>query len=267
MSGAMSGGMMVRLSKRMQALASMVTPGGVLADVGCDHGLLSVYLVKEGVVERAIATDLREGPLKRARESISAYCCQDRIETRLSDGLSALRPKEAEHILIAGMGGGIVLHILRDGEETARAAKELILQPQSEIYEVRRFLWEQGYRLMDEDMVEEDGKFYPMMKVSGQKTGRVCGGEKTSCAEGASAMETVSGAPAPTEEELLFGKLLLERRHPVLRRYLEREKAVHETLKASMERMEAPGERALLRKKEISRRLDVISRALERWNR
>ena len=125
MSGAMSGGMMVRLSKRMQALASMVTPGGVLADVGCDHGLLSVYLVKEGVVERAIATDLREGPLKRARESISAYCCQDRIETRLSDGLSALRPKEAEHILIAGMGGGIVLHILRDGEETARAAKEL----------------------------------------------------------------------------------------------------------------------------------------------
>lgn len=236
----------LRLSKRMQMLADLVSPGGVLADVGCDHGLLPIYLTGMEKIQRAIAMDLRIGPLERARENITFYGCGDRIETRLSDGLEKLEPGEADHILIAGMGGGIILHILRDGAHAAKTAKELILQPQSEIERVRLFLWEQGYRILEEDMTEEDQKFYPALKVvfvgdSENKTGR------------------------PTAEELLFGPCLINKRHPVLKSCLKREQEIYSKLKESMDRLDAPGERTLLRARQIERRLDLILQTLQEF--
>lgn len=243
--------MTVRLSKRMRMLADLVSAGNVLADVGCDHGLLPIYLVSTGKVRRAIAMDLRPGPLERARENIRAYCCEDRVETRLSDGLENIAPEEADRILIAGMGGGIMLHILRKGAKSAQAA-ELILQPQSEIYEVRRFLWEQGYDILAEEIVEEDGKFYPAMRaVFRGGSGERLPEERTA---------------APAEEELLFGAHLIQRRHPVLKDYLKREEAVYRKLKASMEQLKDPGEKTLRRAEEIDRRLTVIVRTLERFD-
>lgn len=85
----------VILSNRMQALTDMVTPGTVITDVGCDHGFVSVYLVQRGLSPRVIAMDVRSGPLERAREHIREYGLQDRIETRLSDGLHGLKTGEA----------------------------------------------------------------------------------------------------------------------------------------------------------------------------
>ena len=85
----------VILSNRMQALTDMVTPGTVITDVGCDHGFVSVYLVQKGLSPRVIAMDVRSGPLERAREHIREYGLQDRIETRLSDGLHGLKTGEA----------------------------------------------------------------------------------------------------------------------------------------------------------------------------
>ena len=251
---------MVRLSKRMEALAALVSPGEVLADVGCDHGFLSIYLVQTDVVKRAVAMDVREGPLERAAEHIAEYGCAGQIETRLSDGLDALEPAEADRILIAGMGGGLILHILERNEEKARSAEELILQPQSEITAVRRYLWQQGYRVLAEDMVEEDGKFYPMMKVSW--TG------------GADPREDVPGRP--TEADLRFGALLIRQRHPVLRRYLQREMEVQERVAAQLrvaqlraaegteERSEEALERIRARYEEVLRYLALLQQTLER---
>ena len=149
----------------MKAVAAMVTPGHVLCDVGTDHGYVPIALIQKQLIPRAIAMDINPGPLERAKEHIGLYELGEYIETRLSDGVAALQEGEADSIVVAGMGGELVIHILTEGEAICRKAKELILQPQSDIWKVRRFLRENKYQIVDEDMVFEEGKYYPMMKV------------------------------------------------------------------------------------------------------
>ena len=136
---------MIKLSKRMKAAASMVTTGNVLADIGTDHGYVPIALVQRGRIPSAIAMDINKGPLEKAREHIVMCNLQDKIETRLSDGTKALTVGEADSILIAGMGGELVLHILREGEAVCHSAKELVLQPQSDVHKVREYLRNNGY--------------------------------------------------------------------------------------------------------------------------
>ncbi len=156
---------MKNLSQRLLHLADMVTEGSVLADIGTDHAYVPIYLLKTGRIRRAFAMDIGSGPLLRAREHVEAYGLGDYITLRLSDGAAALEKGEADSVLIAGMGGGVTLHILREGEEVIASAKELILQPQSEMDKVRRYLYEKGYVIDREDMVLEDGKYYSMMHI------------------------------------------------------------------------------------------------------
>lgn len=205
---------MVKLSNRLLAVASFVTNGNVLADVGTDHGYIPIYLLQEKRIPRAIAMDINEGPLQRAKEHIDIYGLKDYIETRLSDGVAALTPGEVDTILVAGMGGGLVMHILEEGKEVCRQAKELILQPQSELERVREYLWLNGYVILEEDMVLEDEKFYPMMRVRYQNE------IDMECAEC-----------------LLFcryGKQLLEQKHVVLKEYLEREEKLYSEILANL---------------------------------
>ena len=125
----------------------MVTTGGILADIGTDHAYVPIALVQRQKIKGAIAMDINEGPLARAQEHIRAARLEEYIQTRLSDGAEALLPNEADSILIAGMGGELILHILTEGESVCSTAKELILQPQSEIHKVREYLRQhQTYR-------------------------------------------------------------------------------------------------------------------------
>lgn len=156
---------MIKLSKRMEAVSSMVTPGHILADIGTDHGYVPIALVQTKKIPGAIAMDVNKGPLQRAREHIAECSLEDYIQTRLSDGVKELEAGEADTILIAGMGGELVVRILSEGKEVCRNAKELVLQPQSELEKVRRYLREENYKIIDEDMIIEDGKYYPMMRV------------------------------------------------------------------------------------------------------
>lgn len=149
----------------MKAVASMVTPGNVLADIGTDHGYVPISLVQRKKIPRAIAMDVNKGPLKRACEHIAEHQLEAYIETRLSDGVKKLEVGEVDTILIAGMGGELVIRILTEGAKVCRKAKELVLQPQSELAKVRQFLRENKYDIIDEDMVIEDGKYYPMIKA------------------------------------------------------------------------------------------------------
>ena len=155
----------MELSKRLKAVAELVTPGMRLADVGTDHGYIPIALVQTGKVSRAIAMDINKGPLERAKEHIREHGLEGKIQTRLSDGLKNLQMNEADCMIAAGMGGGLVIRILSEERDTAGSLKELILQPQSEIDSVRKYLTEEGYRIVAEDMVYEDGKYYPMMKA------------------------------------------------------------------------------------------------------
>ena len=155
----------MQLSQRLSSVASMVTAGNCLADVGTDHGYVPIYLYERNVIPHAIAMDVNIGPLERATLHIAESGMKEAIETRLSDGLAALKPGEADSVVIAGMGGPLIIRILSAYPEVTDSLKELILQPQSEISEVRIWLYEQGYEIVEEHMVFEDGKYYPMFKA------------------------------------------------------------------------------------------------------
>ena len=159
----------MNISKRLSRLAAMVTEGSRLADVGTDHGYVPLCLYRQGRIPSAIAMDINEGPLERARAHIREAGLEHYIETRLSDGLHALRAGEADTVLIAGMGGGLTERILTDGKGVLETVRELVLQPQSEIWRVRRFLCENGWRIVCEDIVLDEGKYYPIFRaVKGQ---------------------------------------------------------------------------------------------------
>ena len=192
---------MVQLSQRLQAVANLVGETGVVADIGTDHGYIPVYLVLAGKAEKAIAMDVNQGPLQRALEHIRQYHLQEQIEIRLSDGVKELQPKEVQTIVIAGMGGALMMRILTEGADVAHMAKRLVLQPQSELSAFRHFLADQGYKILEEDMVHEDGKFYSMMAASW-------------------AGEHGDGTVQMAEPEYKYGPLLLADRHPILRQYL-----------------------------------------------
>lgn len=196
--------MAIRLSKRLTALANMVTDGNRLADIGTDHGYIPIYLCQTGKIPSALAMDIGKGPLQQAQTHIAEHGLSEQIKTRLSDGMAALQFGEADTILIAGMGGGLVMKILSEGAEKLTGKEELILQPQSEIALVREFLRVRNFQILNEDMILEDGKYYPMMKVSQQKA-----------AEQAKIL--------PQEVADAFGPVLLQKRHPVLKEWLERE--------------------------------------------
>lgn len=226
----------MELSKRLKAVAELVTPGMRLADVGTDHGYIPIYLTEAGVIPSAIAMDINKGPLERAKEHIREHGLEGKIQTRLSDGLKNLQMNEADCMIAAGMGGGLVIRILSEERDTAGSLKELILQPQSEIDSVRRYLTEEGYRIVAEDMVYEDGKYYPMMKA-------------VPCMAGA-------GEIPYSEEELEFGRVLLQQAHPVLGQFLEREMEIQNRILSALESQESV--RAKKRMEEISYRIEWI---------
>ncbi len=155
----------VVLSKRLQAVAAMVTAGNSVCDVGCDHGLVPIWLVEHGISPRVLAMDVRSGPLGAAGEHIAEHGLESLIETRLSDGLHNYNVGEADTLICAGMGGGLMMRILSEDRDKTASFRELILQPQSEIERFRAGLREMGYQIADEQMIEEDGKFYPMMRI------------------------------------------------------------------------------------------------------
>lgn len=231
----------VELSARLKALTQMVTVGNRVCDVGCDHGFVSIYLVQAGISPGAIAMDVRSGPLSRAKEHIMQWELNDYIETRLSDGVEALRIGEADTLICAGMGGRLMMKILTEGDEKCRAFQELILQPQSEIMQFRVFLRDAGYIILEEDMVEEDGKYYFLMKAA------------PATKKGAGEMVV-----PPVYDQ--FGKDLLLRKHPVLLRYLKYRKNVVEGILGQLLTEKSDGARS--RFTEMKRELSEIESAL-----
>lgn len=155
----------MEISVRLKTIVSLVTPKNRVADIGCDHGYISIYLVKEEISPYVIAMDINKGPLERAKENSEKYGVSSYIETRLSDGATGLLEGEVETLICAGMGGRLMIRILEDSIKKVNQMKELILQPQSELEYFRKSLKEMNMTIIKEKMVLEDGKYYPMMKV------------------------------------------------------------------------------------------------------
>lgn len=229
----------VSLTHRMQAVADMVTPGSRVADVGCDHGYVSIYLIQQKRAEHVLAMDINEGPLLRAAQHVEEALLRSYITLRLSDGLCGFVKGEADTLICAGMGGRLMQRILEREPDKTESLRELILQPQSEIALFRHFLTDKGYSIVAEDMILEEGKFYPVMKAV--RTGK-------------------AGTLSETEER--FGPVLLMCRHPVLKQYLafEWEKGI----KLEKELMSLKeSSRILERLADVRREMEFVKQAAE----
>lgn len=244
------------LSDRLQAIADMVTVGNRVCDVGCDHGFVPIYLIKQGISPKVIAMDVNEGPIKRAIAHIQEYGAGAYIETRLSDGLRSFREGEADSLICAGMGGRLMMRILQEDEAKTASFKEMILQPQSELQQFRCFLRSHGYLIVEENMIEEDGKFYPMMKA--------VKGEKESLIQCDNLPRTLSGELVwRNQMEDRYGAVLLKKKSIVLYRYLEREKHTYEEILKKLNGYVKDEDRKNSRYEEVEMKLRDCIRVME----
>lgn len=195
-----------QLPKRLETIIERMPASGCIADIGCDHAYVAIEAVRRGKAARALACDVRKGPLQQAAEHILCAGLAGKIETRLSDGLEKVAPGEADCVIIAGMGGPLMERILQ-----GRLADfgHFVLSPQSEIPHFRRFLLAEGMRIDEETMLIDEGKYYVILNVSQRA-------------------DAPSDPMYVTEEDFLYGGRLLRRLDPVLKSFLEKEKTRYE---------------------------------------
>lgn len=202
---------MLKLSKRLLTVAQQVDSCHTLADVGCDHGYLPIYLYKNNIIEKALCCDKSKGSLDKAAANILMYGLEKNIVTVLGDGLKNIGDETVNAVVIAGMGGILTNRILNDSLKKVSLAGQLILQPQLHIDGVRRFIHTIGFKISNEEMVFEDGKYYTIIK----------------CEKGVD--EKYS------ETEYLTGKILIDKKSPVLKQFLLNEIIRIESLLSTIE--------------------------------
>lgn len=230
---------MQELSKRLFVVADMVDQGSVVADIGTDHAYIPIYLIQQGICKKAIAMDVNKGPLERAKAHIAEYGLKEQIATRLSDGLNQISEEEADTYVMAGMGGPLMVTILKNRMDLLQKGKTLVLQPQSEIWKIREFLVRNQYEIIQEEMFLDMGKTYVAMK----------------------AVKSKKKVPSYTKAQYIFGKLLLAHLNPELFRYLQKQKKVYEDLVYKLN--QSISEQTKLRKAECEQMLVYIDEALK----
>lgn len=149
-----------KLGARLALCADLVRPGSALCDVGTDHAYLPIWLLKMGRAPRALACDVNSGPLEAARRDGEKYQVGEGLTLRLSDGLRQVAPEEAEDIVIAGMGGELILRIVEETPWLREGDKRLILQPMSSVPELRQGLQRLNYAVLEEYAVQDGEKVY-----------------------------------------------------------------------------------------------------------
>ncbi len=186
----------MRLSQRLLSVANE-TQYKTIADIGTDHAFVPIYLIKEGKINKALACDVSKGSLEKAKINIEQNRLDEHIITRLSDGLKAIKPNEAETVILAGMGGMLINDILKESPAVLDTVKQLILQPQKDVPPVRKCIHSLGFSIVNEIMLFEAGVYYNIINCH-------------------------KGSEAPySEKEYLFGKILLERKDAILKEYLQ----------------------------------------------
>ncbi len=161
---------MSALSKRLTLCAELVAGGGTVCDVGTDHALLPVYLVENGLCERAYACDIAQGPLKSARKSVEASRCADKILIIQSNGLDNIPPEGVSDVVIAGMGGELIIDIISRAE-WLKAGVNLVLQPNTREQELISWLCENGYEILCQQACEDGGFMYTAIRA--EYTGKI----------------------------------------------------------------------------------------------
>lgn len=192
----------LKISKRLLAAAELSRNGVRIADVGTDHAYLPIYLLCEGKISGGVVTDINKGPIERARAHISEYMASDKLTAIQCDGLSAVEPHSVDDIFILGMGGELIAKIISEAEWTKDSGVRLILQPMTHPEILRGFLLDNGYEIISETLVRDE-KIYQLMAA--EYSGKT---EQYNCLE------------------LMFGKINLKEKTPLLCELLDRTERV-----------------------------------------
>lgn len=150
---------------RLECIKSMVPKCNVAADIGTDHGYIAEMLLRENIANKVIATDLNKGPLQRAIEYLTQKNLDSYCNFRLGSGLTVLKEGEAEAVIIAGMGGELISNILDISKEISHSIKYFVLQPMTGVDKLRKYLYENNYKIVDENIVKEYHHYYFIIKV------------------------------------------------------------------------------------------------------
>ena len=230
----------MELSERLKTVAGLVKYRSI-ADIGTDHGYIPCYLAYQNNIDKAIACDVNKGPLNKASENVTHYGFEDIIETRLGSGLELLNKGEADTVIIAGMGGILICDILKNGTDKLEDVKQLILQPQRDIYSVRKLIHQLGFKIDEEKMLCEGGKYYNIISA-------------------------VKGSEFYTDElYYYFGKKLIESKSSVLKEYVTlRLNKYQNILENAITKTESNADMTEL-KKSVNMFLEVLKRYDMQW--
>lgn len=228
---------MIRLSRRLQAIADFIPIGFRVADVGTDHAFLPCYLVQNGLIPSGIGIDIRKGPLESAERTVNACQLKDKISLRFGNGLAPLQAGEVEAAIIAGMGGNTIIEILDGSPQVVDVLQCLILQPMSGAENLRGWLTEHAWCITNEELLQEDGHYYQIIKaVPGQ-------------------------GQSLTEMERLYGPLLIARKHPLLPELIEKDLAALQDIKKQLAKSQSID--AMSRSQELRRKVELIKELRE----
>lgn len=227
---------MPKLSKRLQAIADFVPQGAITADIGTDHALLPMALIKTGRCPYVIASDLNKGPYEAARKQLEAEPFGRQIDLRFGDGLNVLNPGEVNCIVIAGMGGEAISTILEARPDVLAPVELLILQPMTDSDKLRVWLVKHGWTVVNEQLIEEDERIYEI--IVAQK-GRY-----------------------QTDDllELEIGPILLARPDPLLEKLLQQRLDRMERAYREMEHSQTPEGKS--KRDQVYRRMEEIRRLI-----
>jgi len=227
----------MQLSRRLAALVQYVPPNTIIADIGTDHAQVPVYLVKNGICFRAVAGDLNSGPVESARETVRLYGLEEKIDIRQGDGLEIVKPGEVDVVIAAGMGGLLMTRILERGREVLKSLQRLVVQPNNNPGLLRSWLVKNGWGIVDEELVQESGKFYPVI-VAEQNRGSYAG-------------DSLS---------LEIGPCLLKKGGPLVQKFLEKKKRDYSKILDTLSK--SSNSEAAKKKKEIEKLLAGVKEVL-----
>lgn len=186
---------MIKLSKRLEVISSLVPVNASVLDIGCDHALLSIYLYQKG--NKVIASDINENALNNAKENIKKYNAN--IDTRLGDGLDVIKDDDnIDTLVISGMGAHTILGMFDKNKEKLCDIKNIIIQSNTKLEFLRREMNKYGYMITDEEIVYDSSKYYTIIKYE-------------------------KGISKYSRKELYFGPILLKKNSDIFKKYKELE--------------------------------------------
>lgn len=197
----------VKLSKRLKTVATFVSKGAYLADIGSDHGYLPCYICQHDDDAKAIASEVRKGPFLRTKETVEHYQLSERIDVRLGDGLSVLTEQDPiTDIVIAGMGGSLITQILTDGKSLLRYVNKIIVQPNNNAQRIRKFFIDNQLTLTSETILEENNQIYEILVAETKK------------------LQSPYDDTISLEKQLFFGPFLMSEKSAVFKKKWQFEK-------------------------------------------